>query len=200
MMHRGRFGVRSGGGPYAFEEPLSKCRRQREVGHVGSCRSRVLGPDKRKSRSAPRPWPELRFREMPTGLADGLGLGSVLWRDGQFAPGAACAPVGPPLPANGAGTRLSQDATLMRVMCQGGKTSRAKRLQLKSFNASDRASRSRRSAPQRPGAAGRDTGRGRGRESLLPSCFAPLYLSAWHATFVTEQNVASGFSVRSVRL
>ena len=40
----------------------------------------VLVPEKQKGRSALRPLPEVRFRKMPAGLADGLGLGSVLRR------------------------------------------------------------------------------------------------------------------------
>jgi len=43
-------------------------------------KSQILVARNTKGCSALQPLPEVRFRKMPTGLADGLGLGSVLRR------------------------------------------------------------------------------------------------------------------------
>ena len=75
-----------------------------------------MGRPKEKSHSAL--WlSEVRFREMPTRLADGLGLGSVL-RLVTDSPLKALPSVGPPFSASHAEIRLCSNATPVTRRCQ----------------------------------------------------------------------------------
>jgi hypothetical protein len=84
----------------AFELAEKAC-----FGHDVASRNAFWPPEIQKAAARCGFQPVSALPLTPTGLADGLGLGSVLWQLGQCAPEASCASVVPPCSACGAELR-----------------------------------------------------------------------------------------------